>query len=82
MLSESDHEGLRLQQQRPMATYSGESEASLCIMCIIFACIGASRLYRAAAQLQGREDNNNFYCKMPIIWGSHFLLGGVISSLG
>ena len=40
----------------------GESEASFCIMYTIFACTGASRLSRAAAQLQGCEDN----CKMPI----------------
>ena len=47
-----------------MATYLGESEASFCIMYIIFACTGA------AAQLQGCDDN----FKMPIIWGSHFIL--------
>ena len=44
-----------------MATYSGESEASFCIMYIIFACTGA------AAQLQGCDENS-------IIWGSHFIL--------
>ena len=51
-----------------METYLGESEASFCNMHIIisFACKGASRLSREAAQLQGCEDN----CKMPIIWGS------------